>query len=128
MFGFSRYSQKMIAIISWIQIEFHIYVYIHGSVCGMSIYDYNSSIICISILWWLATKMCNEWANIIVLNLSLGSSFKSAECSNLKQLDDWNYNNQSYRHNNINIIFSSYCNFNHYNFFCQKLFLILFLY
>lgn len=31
-------------------------------------------------------------------------------------LDDWNYNNQSYNHNNINIMFSSYYNFNHYNF------------
>lgn len=139
MFGFQDICKRWLLLLVEFKLNF-IYIYTSMAVYVTCQYTIIIYLLFISISWWLVTKMCNEWVDIIVLNLSLESSFRSAEYANWKQsLDDWN---QSYRiyisiykyiyiyklHNNINIILSSYYNFNHYNFFCQKLFLILFLY
>lgn len=139
MFGFQDICKRWLLLLVEFKLNF-IYIYTSMAVYVTCQYTIIIYLLFISISWWLVTKMCNEWVDIIVLNLSLESSFRSAEYANWKQpLDDWN---QSYRiyisiykyiyiyklHNNINIVLSSYYNFNHYNFFCQKLFLILFLY
>lgn len=94
MFGFQDICKRWLLLLVEFKLNF-IYIYTSMAVYVTCQYTIIIYLLFISISWWLVTKMCNEWVDIIVLNLSLESSFRSAECANWKQpLDDWN---QSYR-------------------------------